>query len=152
MAANIASRRSYYAADTPTTRPRGPRCLKTSAKDANYSDTRVGIYVRSKHNQADNARPCPGTRLAYNDRRGVLDLRMKACAEPLGLGVGRPHHRPEYHRVAAKTVANLVIVSCLRLLERNSTTSIMSARRCQSLSGLALRPRRRNCAGLGAAY
>ena len=22
-----------------------------------------------------------------NDRRGVLDLRMKACAEPLGLGI-----------------------------------------------------------------
>lgn len=33
-----------------------------------------------------------------NDRRGVLDLRMKTCAEPLGLGVGRPDHRPEYHR------------------------------------------------------
>jgi len=33
-----------------------------------------------------------------SDRRGVLDLRMKASAEPLGLGVGRPDHRSEYHR------------------------------------------------------
>jgi hypothetical protein len=40
----------------------------------------------------------PPARRWFNDRRGILDLRMKACAEPLGLGVSSPDHRSEYHR------------------------------------------------------
>ena len=33
-----------------------------------------------------------------SNRRGILDLRMKACAKPLGLGIGSPGHRSEYQR------------------------------------------------------
>jgi hypothetical protein len=32
-----------------------------------------------------------------DDRRGVLDLRMNACAEPLCLSIGSPNRRSEYH-------------------------------------------------------
>jgi hypothetical protein len=41
------------------------------------------------------ARP-PACR-GFNDGRGVLDLRLKACAEPLGLGIGSADHRSEHH-------------------------------------------------------
>ena len=37
-------------------------------------------------------------RRRFNERRGVLDLRVKGCAEPLGLGIGSPYHRSDHHR------------------------------------------------------
>ena len=73
----------------------GPRDLSTSAKDAGHSDTRTApISVPNVTRRTMRARPPACCWL--NDRRGVLDLRMEACAEPLGLGIGSPHHRSDH--------------------------------------------------------
>lgn len=74
----------------------GPRCLSTSAKDAGHSDTRTApVSVPNVTRWTMRAGP-PACRW-LNDRRSVLDLRMEARAEPLGLGIRSPDHRSEHH-------------------------------------------------------
>ena len=74
----------------------GPRCLSTSAKDAGHSDTRTAP-VSVPNVTRWTMRAGPPACCWLNDWRGVLDLRMEARAEPLGLGIGSPDHRSEHH-------------------------------------------------------